>query len=61
MKNQIVPFWTWNKRKSPMTMTPKQKPSLKAPPIVRTFQKLAGIKFGHKGMKQMLRFRKLKN
>ena len=43
MSRNFVPFWTWNKRKSPMTMTPKRVASGKAPFSQRVLKSLSGV------------------
>lgn len=59
MKSPIVPFWTWNKRKSQMSLSPKRKPSGKLPIKVRALRNLVGIRFGRAGMKELLAARRI--
>jgi hypothetical protein len=42
-RNRAVPFWIWNKRKSPMTMTPARVASRKAPLQLRVLRSLSGV------------------
>jgi hypothetical protein len=42
MRNHFVAFWVWNRRKSPMTMTPPRVASGKAPFSRRVLQSLCG-------------------
>ena len=49
MKSQIVPFWIWNKRNSPMTMTPRRVASGKASFNTRVLRSLCGIVLYRRG------------
>lgn len=58
MKNSFVAFWVWNKRKSPMTMSPRRVKSGKSSFNQRVLSSLSGIALYRKAEKILRQSRK---